>query len=66
MTIPTEGEAYTKLMDHLRLAQESCATLANLAGCHSRPQLQRQWLTIEDFFKSVQHKVTLLAQSTLR
>lgn len=66
MSLPSEGETYTALMHYLVKSQESCAMLANLAGCHDRPQLQGQWLTIEDFFKKVQHQVTRLAQSTLR
>ena len=60
MTLPTEGEEYAKLLEHLRLGQESAAMLANLAGMHDRKLTQQGWLAVEEQMKRMQHAITKL------
>lgn len=64
MSIPTKGEEYAKLMEHLRYAQENAAMLAHLHADDSRLTAQG-WLAISEMFKLLQHKVTELATKGL-
>jgi hypothetical protein len=66
MSIPTQGEAYSKLMEYLRLAQEEAATLAHLANANDDRKLALGWLKVSENFKSMQHSVTILATRGLQ
>lgn len=68
MTVPTHGETYTKLMHHLRSAQECAATLSHLVNTEDSLKdkaLSKGWMAISEFFKGIQLKVTELAQGRL-
>lgn len=68
MSIPTHGETYMKLMDHLRQAQECSATLSHLANTEDGTKakaLSKSWMVVSELFKHVQLKVTELAQGRL-
>lgn len=66
MSIPTQGESFAKLMEHLRYAQEDAATLAHLANANDNRALAKGWLAVSEMFKKVQHQVTLLATGKLQ
>jgi hypothetical protein len=62
MSIPTRGETYARLIEHLRLAQEDAATMAHLHNTESRDSpLARGWLTVSEMLKQMQYKVTQFA-----
>lgn len=68
MTVPTHGEVYMRLMEHLRLAQEDASTLSHLANTEDGAKakaLSKSWLVVSELFKHVQLKVTDLAQGRL-
>jgi hypothetical protein len=66
MSVPTQGEAYSKLMEHLRQAQEEAATLAHLANANDDRKLAQGWLTVSENFKKMQHAVTTLAMRRMQ
>lgn len=65
MSIPTTGETFAKLIEHLRLAQEDAAMLAHLRADDSRP-LAVAWLAVEEGLKKMVHNVTQLATRGLQ
>lgn len=65
MSIPTKGEEFAKLIEHLRYAQENCAMLAHLHRDESKLTAQG-WLAISEMLKLVQGKVTTLATKGLQ
>lgn len=65
MGIPTIGETFAKLVEHLRLAQEDAAMLAHLRADDSRP-LAMGWLAVEDRLKKLVHLVTQMATKGLQ
>ena len=69
MSLPTRGEEYTKLMEYLIKAQESCAMLAHLHNTEdttSDRTLARGWLGISELLKKMQHQVTQMAKGRLQ
>lgn len=61
--VPTQGEAFAKLLEHLRLAQEDSAMLAHLHQAndkHSGKALS--WLAVSELLKKMVHQVTELAK----
>lgn len=69
MTIPTHGETYAKLIEHLRLAQEDAAMLAHLRraeGDDKGRKLALGWLTVSEALKLMQSKVIELAKGRLQ
>lgn len=69
MNVPSHGETYMQLMEHLRLAQEASATLSHLANTEDGAKakaLSKSWLVVSELFKHVQLKVTELAQGRLQ
>lgn len=69
MSIPTTGEEYLKLIEHLRLAQEAAAMLGHLRraeGDAKGMQLGKAWLIVSEALKAMQWKVTVLAQRRLQ
>lgn len=65
MAIPTKGEEYAKLIEHLRLAQENAAMLQHLYRDESK-NMAMGWFTISELLKRVQHQVTQLATRGLQ
>lgn len=69
MSIPTKGETYAKLMEHLRYAQEDSAMLAHLNGAEGDSGgrlLASGWLHIFEGLKRMQEQVTVLATRGLQ
>lgn len=69
MSVPTLGETYMKLMEHLRLAQEDAAMAAHLHNTESGSKammMAKAWLIISEALKAMQTKVTQLAQGRLQ
>jgi hypothetical protein len=65
MSIPTLGEEFAKLIEHLRYAQEDAAMLAHLHRDDSRT-LARAWLAVSENLKKLQGLVTHIAQGHLQ
>lgn len=66
MSLPTEGEEYAKLIEHLRLAQECAATLSHLTGLNDRKPTSRGWLLVQENLKRMQYVVTEIAKGKLQ
>lgn len=67
MSVPTQGEEFSKLIEHLRLAQEDAAMLAHLANAQSKGRrLAIGWLAVEQQLKLTVHAVTQLAMGKLQ
>lgn len=67
-SVPTRGEAYAKLIEYLRQAQDQAATLAHLYRDDSRTgrPMALGWLTVAEGLKMMQHNVTQLAKRGLQ
>jgi len=61
MSVPTQGETFAVLLDHLRKAQEAAATLAHLANANDDGGLARKWLHVSENFKAMQQSLTSIA-----
>ena len=66
MTVPTHGESFAKLMEHIRYAQEEAATLAHLARANDQRALADGWISVSELFKRVGFQVTQLAMRKLQ
>jgi len=69
MTVPTKGETYSKLIEHLRLAQEDAAMLMHLNSAEGDgPGLAigRGWWHVSENLKKMQGYVTGLAKRGLQ
>ena len=69
MSVPTHGETYSQLMEHLRKAQEASAMLAHLTRAQGGARdnaLANGWLSISELFKKLQHQVTEMATGRLQ
>jgi hypothetical protein len=60
MALPTKSEVYSRLMEHLRLAQEDAATLGHLTIDES-PMTAQGWRAVSEMFRNTQVQVTKLA-----
>jgi hypothetical protein len=65
MTIPTEGETYSKLMEHLRQAQECAAMMAHLHNANDHREAAKSWLVVSENFRKMQRTLTELATRKL-
>jgi hypothetical protein len=66
VSIPTHGETYARLMEHLRKAQEESAMMAHLHKANDAHRLALSWLAVSEKFKQLQHQLTILAQGRLQ
>lgn len=67
MAVPTRGETYAKLMEHLRQAEEAAAMMAHLFHAEADDRrMALQWLAISEGFKKMQHSVTQLAMGRMQ
>lgn len=67
VNVPTKGETFSKLLEHLRLAQEDAAMLAHLANTESKGRrLAVGWIGVSEQMKLTIHAVTALAQKGLQ
>jgi len=60
MSIPSKGEKFTELIEHLRKAQEAAAMLGHLHADEDS-LLSQGWLAISEMLKLTVHNVTKLA-----
>jgi hypothetical protein len=60
MSIPTEGEIFSQLLEHIRKAQEAAAMLGHLTRDNDKVKAQG-WLAISEMFKLTVKNVTKLA-----
>jgi hypothetical protein len=65
MTVPTFGETYAQLMEHVRKAQEASAMLSHLVHAQDDRRLAQQWLLVSENFKKMQRSLTILATGRL-
>lgn len=61
MNIPTESEAFSRLIDHLRLAEEEAYKLMHLARMNNRNPLADGWFSVGELLKRMIFQVTMLA-----
>ncbi len=60
MSLPTRGETFAKLLEHIRKAQEEAATMAHLTADDDATHSQG-WLAVSEMFKRTASQVTKLA-----
>jgi hypothetical protein len=65
MSVPTPGEQFTILIEHLTKAQEAAAMLAHLTRDDDKLHAQG-WLAISEMLKLTKHKVTDLARRRMQ
>lgn len=65
MSVVTEGEEFAKLIEWVRKAQESAATLAHLNKANGYHGKASQWLQVSENFKKINLVVTQVATSGL-
>lgn len=61
MTVPTQGEEFARLIEFIRKAQESSATLSHLASANDDKLLAQGWMAVSEMFKLTSRNVTKLA-----
>lgn len=70
MSVPTHGEQFAKLLEHLRQAQDDSAMLAHLTRAQSNKGKDRAvadgWIAVEELLKRMVYQVTQLAQGKLQ
>ena len=66
MSVPTIGEEYAKLMEHLRYAEENAAMIAHLHNHNDRRDIAKSWLKVSENFKKLQHTLTQLAMGRIQ
>jgi len=65
MSIPTQGETYSKIIEHLRKLQEETAMMAHLTAAQDDRRLANQWLIVSENFKKMQRNLTELAMGRM-
>jgi hypothetical protein len=60
MSLPTSGETFAVLIEHLRKAQETAAMLGHLKADEDK-HLSHGWLGISELLRRMVHQVTELA-----
>lgn len=60
MSIPTSGETFSQLIEHIAKAQEKAADMAHLTRDDDHRKAQG-WLAVSEMFKLIRHQVTKLA-----
>lgn len=65
--VPTKGEAFAKLVHHLREAQEQAAVIGHLHSENDKMDrlLAKGWLGISEMLKMLTHNVTQMATKGL-
>lgn len=68
MSVPTKSEVYSRLMEHLRLAQEDAAMLKHLnaaEGDGPGKALAMGWFHVAEGLRKMQHTIIQLATGRL-
>lgn len=66
MTVPTSGEEFAKLIEHLRHAQEAAAMLANLSNANDNRKMAIGWLGVSEQLGLTVQAVTAFATSKMQ
>ncbi len=70
MSVPTHGEAYSKLIYHLDEVMNQAAILAHLTRAQANTGKDRAmadgWIAVVEMFKRIRYSVTKLAQGKLQ
>jgi len=61
MNVPTRGETFAKLIEHIRYAQEHAATMSHLSNANDDSADAEAWLKVSENFKGMVERLTLLA-----
>jgi hypothetical protein len=62
MSLPTEGETFSKLIEYIRKAQETSATLAHLTRANDHAAASKGWLAVSEQLKTMQHIIIEIAK----
>jgi len=65
MSVPTKGEVFAELTEHIRKAQENAATLGHLSRDEDKLHAQG-WLGVSEMFKLILDRVTKLAMRRMQ
>lgn len=65
MSVPTQGDSFSKLIEFIRLAQEESAMLAHLAQANDDTSLGISWLAVSENFRRMREQVTKLATTRM-
>jgi hypothetical protein len=65
MSVPTSGETFAQLLEHLRKAQECAATMAHLRQANDDRLSGLAWLAISELIKQMVEKTTKLAMNRM-
>lgn len=65
MSIPTQGETYSRILEHLQLLQEETAMMAHLLQANDSTKLALSWLAVSENFKKMQYQLTQLAMGRM-
>lgn len=63
--MPTEGLTFSRLIDHLREAQECCYVMGHLRKANDDLEDGQRWLAIGENFKKMQEMIIALASGRL-
>ena len=63
MGVPTTGETFAKLLEHLRLAEEDAAMMGHLVADED-PLRQQGWYKVSEMLRLTVENVTKLATSS--
>ena len=66
MSVPTDGEEFSKLTEYLRKAQEAAAMLAHLAQANDKRKRAIGWLAVSEQLKLTVKACTELAMKNLQ
>lgn len=69
MTVPTQGETLTQLIEHLRLSQEAAYLMAHLTramGGRKDNALADGWFAIGEMLKRTNYQVIQIGQGKLQ
>lgn len=62
MSIPTEGETFSKVIEYIRKAQEETATLSHLTGLNGHAAAAQGWLAVSEQLKVMQRVIIQIAK----
>jgi hypothetical protein len=65
MSVPTEYECYTRLLEYMRKAQEETAMLGHLANANDNSDRGRAWLSASEMLRKIEIQLTKLAMGRL-
>lgn len=66
MSLPTRGEEFAKLIEHLRLGQEAAAMLSHLYRDDGNRTKSIGWMAVSEGLKAIQKNCTDIAMKGLQ